>query len=151
MSSGAGSAFGFKIRGPGDVTGSVCILKVLRFALWIVMITGWMSPVSAHTLEQFHARYLESIATADGQAYEALAQRQIWGDLDFLPRCLDRIGVSSGVITVYYEVNANGQLGELFMRPDTELAECVREHVSNRSATPPPAPWVGRVVLTISR
>jgi hypothetical protein len=108
-------------------------------------------PVCGQSIDAFQARYLASIATPEGQAYEAVAEAELWRDLEFLPKCIDRVGVASGAITVYYEVDTSGKVTELFMVPDTDLAECIRRHVLQRRSTPPPDTWVGRVVLTISR
>ena len=115
------------------------------------MILWSVFPVFAETLESLQARYLASIATPEGLAYEALVRDELWRDLGFLPRCIDRFGVDTGAVTVYYAVDTAGRVIELHLRPDAELAECIRRHIMPRTVTPPPHPWIGRVVLTIGR
>ena len=106
---------------------------------------------SADSVETFEQRHRASIATDEGRAYESVASNRFRSDLGFLPKCIRRTGVGSGAMTIYYAIDEDGRITELFFTPDSALVECVRDEIETRRFPPAPPDWVGKITLTISR
>ena len=121
-----------------------------RIALLIITLLGSNS-AAAETIEDMQRRYLESISTSDGKAYESVAAAQLTDDLRFLPECARDEKVASGAVTLYYEIAPSGRVSSVYLFPQTVLNDCVRDALGEREFSPPPVSWTGRMTLTISR
>ena len=120
-----------------------------RLAGMLTILTA--SAACAESIEQYENRYRTSTASDEGKAYETLVTAEFRADLEFLPQCARREKVTSGAITLYYEVTPDGRLGELFLAPDTVLNDCIRKALKSREFTPPGLSWVGKITLTVRR
>jgi hypothetical protein len=70
--------------------------------------------------------------------YATVATKTFWGDVSFMPECVPNGNPLREAFTIYFEVLANGKLGEVVFEPDTKIAECIRRHVTNRTFPLPP-------------
>ena len=109
------------------------------------------SAAFGQSVEELEKKHLSSIASLEGKAYESIATAEFMSDLIFMPKCAGREGINSGAVTIYYEVNTAGDIGSLYMAPDSVLAKCIHTHLITREFTPPQRKWVGEITLTISQ
>ena len=123
----------------------------LRDIIISALLLSSVSPAFGQSVEEFENKHNDSIATAEGKTYESLATAEFWSDLSFMPKCAGRTGINAGAVTIYYEVNPEGKVSNLYMTPDSVLAKCIHPHLISREFTSPPNKWVGKITLTIRR
>jgi len=129
--------------------GVMCVK--LQKTIVITLMLSSVGTAFCQSVEELEKKHLASIATHEGKAYESVAAAEFSSDLSFMPKCARRAGVNTGAVTIYYEVTSEGEVGNLYMTPNSVLVECIHAHIIFRKFTPPPKTWVGKITLTISQ
>jgi hypothetical protein len=125
-------------------------MKLQRIFLAVLMLSS-VSAAFGQSVEEFEKQHFASVATPEGKAYESLVSAEFLSDLGFMPKCAGRVGVNSGAVTIYYEINTEGEVSNVYMTPDSVLATCIHPLIMSREFTPPADKWLGKITLTISQ
>ncbi len=108
-----------------------------------------MAAFSAHgsDTKTLETRYQKSISTPQGQEYEMKAIQAFWGDAGFMRQCAPPNAPIPESLTIYFEVKADGDMGQLVISPETKVANCIAKNVVNRHFPKPPKDYVVKIDL----
>ncbi|RZV37300.1 MAG: hypothetical protein EX272_05760 [Chromatiales bacterium] len=125
-------------------------MTVIRgpFFLGLILSATCLAETDLAILEEEHQ---QSIATADGKAFEMTAVQAFWGDAAFMRECVPADAELPEPLTIFFEVESNGALGELVIAPQNEVARCISEAVSQRRFPVPPHRWIGKIELSFTK
>jgi hypothetical protein len=111
----------------------VPLVLVLTLSLWPTV-----SVVAEDSIEQLKSRSEACADSSEAGGYGAEAIQEFWGDVGFMVDCAPPGKKSLERLTIYVKVNPDGSIGQLEIVPSTQVAECIRRHVQDRTLPEPP-------------
>ncbi len=123
---------------------------MFRLILTIVFCTQ----LSAHAFaeskkEELIARNIKDTASPEASKEEARLAGSFFGpDLEYLKKCVPE-NEKIERFEVFFEILPSGSLGEIFMDPENEVTQCLREAAKNQTFEPRSKPFVVHIDMKI--
>jgi hypothetical protein len=106
-----------------------------------------MASVNAMTLTELEARAAKDAASQAGSAYQMQATQAFWGNAAFMKECAPPGSQNVEPFSIFLEIKADGQMGQLDFKPTTAVAQCIASKVKGKLFPAPPYPYVLRIDL----
>lgn len=101
----------------------------------------------AQTIAELEARAEKDAGSQAGSAYQMQATQAFWGNAAFMKECVPPGSQNVDSFSIFLEIKADGQMGQLDFKPTTAVAQCIASKVKGRQFPAPPYPYVLRIDL----
>jgi hypothetical protein len=102
-------------------------------------------------VQELDARAEKSLATAEGRAYENVANAAFWRDATFMGECAPVNPKAPDPITIYVEILPDGRMGQFEITPMTSVAKCIVAKPKALTFPKPPSAYVLKLELRFTK